>query len=207
MSVKYMMIMHKLQQLDTEISNDFKRSYLESPSDGFAERIQMSIMAVMYAVIAVLSIFAHTNVYMIAIFTAVSLLFSGWSLYSWRTYFILRKDGKNLDEPLFIHGPVSAWRIILFVPAAIVVLQMIFSPGLYTKIFGYHAGSLHRPLDFVYPIAMAIVMVEYWRFSMIVKNWTTRRHLIFVFLLAIAGIAIFWYIVPMHRPPTFIDLT
>lgn len=198
-----MMIMHKLQQLDTTILNDFKRDYLESPNEGFAERIQMSTGAV----VAVLYVFVHTEVYMIVIFSVMSLFFAGWSLYSWRTYFVLRKDGENVDEPLFIYGPVSAWRIILFIPAAIVLIQVIFSPGLFTKIVGYHAGSLHRPTDFVYPISIAIVMVEYWRFSMTVKDWPTRRHLIFVFLLAIAGIAIFWYIVPMHRPPTFIDLT
>lgn len=197
-----MMIMHKLQQLDTMIINDFKRYCLGSPNCGFAERIQMSTLAALTLLFTI----AHTQPYMIAIFAALSIIFSGWSLYSWRTFFILRKDGKNLDEPLFIYGPVSAWRIILFIPAAIVVLQVIFFPGLFTKMVGYHPGSLHRLTDVVYPIYIAIVMVEYWRFYATVKDWSPRRHLIVVFLLALAGLAFFWYVVPNHRPPTYIVL-
>ena len=192
--------MHKLQQLDTTILNDFKRDYLESPNEGFAERIQMSTGAV----VAVLYVFVHTEVYMIVIFSVMSLFFAGWSLYSWRTYFVLRKDGENVDEPLFIYGPVSAWRIILFIPAAIVVLQMMFFPGLFTKMVGYHAGFLYRLTDVIYPIFMSIVIVEFWRFVDPLEDWNTSRHLIFVLLLAVAGIAFFWYIAPMHRPPIFI---
>lgn len=195
-----MMIMHKLQQLDTTILNDFKRDYLESPNEGFAERIQMSTGAV----VAVLYVFVHTEVYMIVIFSVMSLFFAGWSLYSWRTYFVLRKDGENVDEPLFIYGPVSAWRIILFIPAAIVVLQRMFFPGLFTKMVGYHSGFLYRLTDVIYPIFMSIVIVEFWRFVDPFEDRNTSRHLILVLLLALAGIALFWYIAPMHRPLTYI---
>jgi hypothetical protein len=197
-----MVTISDLQKLDARILGDFKKTYLESPEKGFAERIQMST----FAVISILLTIAHEQIYMIAIFAAVSLFIIIWSLYSLRTFCILRKEGKNMDEPIFIHGPVSRWRIFIFVPAYMTIILLIFIPGVFKKLLGYGAGSLYRLTDIIYPIALAIVCVEFWRFFMTVKVWCPRRHLIFVLLLAVAGIAFFLFTAPMHRTPTLIDL-
>lgn len=200
--MKFMMKTSNLKQLDAKMLDDFKNAYLESSEKGFAERIQMST----FAVFSILFTFAHEQVHMIAIFAAISIFFSGWSLYSWRTFCILRKERKNLDEPLFIYGHVSAWRIFLFIPAVIVMIAILFMPGIFTKIFGYPGDSMYGPMDVIFPSVMAIVMVEFWRFFITVKDWSPRRHFVYVLLLAIAGLALFLYTAPIHRPPHFIDL-
>ncbi len=192
--MKSMMIISKIRQLDTRLIHDFKETYLKTPEEGFSERIQMTT----FAVASILITLAHELIYMIAIFSASSIFFSTWAIYTWRTFYILTKEGKNMDEPFFIYGPVSPLRICAFIPAVIFMFLLFIMPRMIPAMpeCTWHKTVI-RPISILYSIALSIVMVEFIRFVGAHKNWNLSRHFMYVFLLMVVSFIYFVFIT--HR--------
>ena len=188
-----------LRQLDSKIIGFLKGDYSSSPTEGLRERIIASYAALFFT-------FNSLNLdpgYPKIFISAFSFFFCVYALYCWRFFFMSRRDGSNLNEPLFFVKYASSFRKWLFLLSIVTIIYPFVPPIAIPSLLS--CEWLHRiapvtPYLILCSFSGAVVSVEFARLFTS-SSWSEHRHFVVVFIVAFAFL-ILRIMDDAHRAPT-----
>jgi len=186
-----------LKQLDSKIRGYFISDYTCSPIEGLRDRILSSYAALFF----IFNSLKFDPGYPKILISAFGFYFLVYAVYCWRFFLMSRRDGSNLNEPLFFVEPASPFRKWLFLLSIVIISYLFVSPIVMPSLLS--CEWLHRiapvtPYLILCSFSGAVVSVEVAR--LFTSSWSERRHFVVVFIVAFAFLMLIIMMDDAYRP-------